>query len=50
VDTKEEAALIRTLHCRQHYDGRFILNNWSGNPEDILGLAEALGLKENHNG
>jgi hypothetical protein len=44
VDTKEEALMMQVLHCKCHYDGRYILNRWDGNVEDIFTLADTLGL------
>lgn len=35
---------MQVRHCRFHYDGRYILNYWSGNVEDIFTLAETLGM------
>lgn len=45
VDTVEEARTIQLTHCRLQYDNvNYVLNDWSGNPEDIFTLAETLGL------
>jgi len=44
VDTVEQANSIRILHCKYHYDGRYILNRWSGDVQDIMTLADTLGL------
>lgn len=35
---------MQVRHCRYHYDGRYILNHWSGDVEDIFTLADTLGL------
>lgn len=45
VDTLEEARHIQLTHCKCHYDGRYILNEWSGDVEDIMNLADKLGLE-----
>ena len=44
VDTKEEASMIRLLHCRLQYDGRYVLNNWNGEVDDVFTLADTLEL------
>ena len=36
--------MVQVRICRFHYDGRYILNQWDGNVEDIFTLAETLGL------
>ena len=44
VDTLEEAQHIQVTWCRHHYDGSYVLNEWSGDVEDIMTLADKLGL------
>lgn len=45
VDTKEEARAIQILHCKQQYDGRYVLNEFGGEVDDIFALADKLELK-----
>lgn len=54
VDTVEEAKHVQLTHCRLQYPAfnknrgemvsRYVLNAWSGNVEDIMTLADTLGL------
>ena len=45
VATKEEAKSIMLTHCKLHYDGRYVLNDWVDHDIDrLLTLAEELNL------
>lgn len=55
MDTVEEAKHVQLTHCRLQYPAfnknrgemvsRYVLNSWSGNVEDIMTLADTLGLE-----
>lgn len=54
VDTVEEAEHVQTLHCKLQYPAlnthsgemvtRYVLNEWSGEVEDMFTLADKLEL------
>lgn len=44
VDTAQEALMIQVRHCRSQYDGRFTLNSWGGEVDDVMTLADTLEL------
>jgi hypothetical protein len=54
VDTVEEAEQVQTLHCKLQYPAlntisgeiisRYVLNEWSGEVDDVMTLADTLGL------
>ncbi len=55
VDTVEEAKHVQLTHCKLQYPAlnmisgemvsRYVLNHWSGEVEDIMTLADTLGLE-----
>lgn len=34
------------LHCKLHYDGRYILYPWSGNVHEVMDLAERFNIQQ----
>ena len=44
MDTREQAEAIQILHCKLQYDGRYVLNEFGGEVDDMFALADKLGL------